>query len=182
MTAIDEAAREIAEVRFSCGRAHLVVAGITVAMQGDKCRHGEFPENILPPIPPEELERATVGGKPAKDLPIEMVRWFRGDNWTEEMLKYTAEQINRRHLAPPGERELVLLGSILKEINDRDGCRVLGLVPNGKNHWEVVDVIEPELYNLAGAGIVASGSTPMEAVVKARESLIPSQPAASGGE
>jgi hypothetical protein len=90
--------------------------------------------------------------------------------------------ILRRHLAPPGERELEFLGTILQEINDCDGCRVLGLVPNGKDCWEVVDVIEPELYDVAGVGIVASGSTPMEAVVKARESLIPSQSAASGGE
>jgi hypothetical protein len=56
------------------------------------------------------------------------------------------------------------------------------MVPNGKGRWEVVDVIEPELYDVAGVGIVAHGSTPMEAILNAKEALSSSQPAAAGEE
>ena len=84
----------LAEVKFSCGRSYLSVAGIAVAMEGDRCRDSGMPEGVLPPIPPEELEHATIGDKRAKDLPIEMVRFFRGDNWTEQMLQWAADKIN----------------------------------------------------------------------------------------
>lgn len=89
----------IAEVRFACGRHYLSVAGIAVAMEGDKCRDSEFPEEVMPPIPEEELEHAMIGDKRAKDLPIEMVRWFRGDCWTEKMLEYAAQKINAAEAA-----------------------------------------------------------------------------------
>jgi len=83
----------IATVGFSTGRYYLKVAEIIVAMEGDPFR-GELPEAVMPPISAEELEHATIGGESVKDTPIEVVRWFRGDNWTEKMLEYTAEQIN----------------------------------------------------------------------------------------
>lgn len=85
----------IAEVVYSMGRCHLMVAGFVLATEGDKCRDGSLPEEVLPPIPQEELEHATIGDKRAKDLPIKMVRWFRGDCWNEEMIRYVAEKINQ---------------------------------------------------------------------------------------
>lgn len=85
--------RNFAEVNLSCGRYYLSVAGIVVVMEGDKCR-AELPEKVSPPIPEDELENASIGGKPAKDLPIDVVRFFRGDNWTEKMLRYAARTIN----------------------------------------------------------------------------------------
>jgi hypothetical protein len=85
----------LAEVRLSCGRQHLFVAGIVLATEGDRCRDGSLPEEVLPPIPPEELGHATIGDKPARDLPVEVVRWFRGDCWTPQMLEYVASKINR---------------------------------------------------------------------------------------
>jgi hypothetical protein len=84
----------LAEVVLNTGRWHLRVAGWYLATEGDKCRDGNLPEQVLPPISPEELKRATIGGRPAKDLPIDMVRLFRGDCWTEKMLRYVADQIN----------------------------------------------------------------------------------------
>jgi hypothetical protein len=84
----------LAEVGFSCGRHYLSVAGIAVAMEGDKCRDGGMPEEVYDPIPPEELENATIGGKPVKDMPIKMVRFFRGDVWTKKMFDYVAGRIN----------------------------------------------------------------------------------------
>ena len=51
---------------------------------------------MLPPIPEEELAVVTIGDKPAKDLPISIVRWFRGDCWTKTMLEYVANEINKR--------------------------------------------------------------------------------------
>lgn len=85
----------LAEVRLSTGRQYLTVAGFILAMEGDPCRDSSnIPEDVLPPIPEAELASATIGGKPAKDLPIDMVRWFRGDNWTPEMLEYVAAKIN----------------------------------------------------------------------------------------
>ena len=83
----------IADVKCSCGRFYLEVAGIAVAMQGDNCR-ASLPEECLDPIPSEELEAASIGGKPAKDLPIEHVRFFRGERWTKESLEYVAGVIN----------------------------------------------------------------------------------------
>jgi len=88
--------KEFATVRLSYGRLHLNVAGFTLAMEGDKCRDGTLPEEVLPPIPEEELAVVTIGDKPAKDLPISIVRWFRGDCWTKTMLEYVANEINKR--------------------------------------------------------------------------------------
>lgn len=84
----------LAEVRLSCGRLYLKVAGVIVAMQGDKCRDNELPEECYDPIPPHELERATIGDKKASELPIQLVRFFRGDCWNEAMLEYVAKKIN----------------------------------------------------------------------------------------
>jgi len=85
---------DIAEVGLSCGRYYLSVAGIVLAMEGDKCRDASLPESVLSPIPQDELEYATIGGKPVKDLPIETVRFFRGDCWNKKMLDYVAKKIN----------------------------------------------------------------------------------------
>jgi len=86
---------KIAEVLFSCGRSYLSVAGIAVAMEGDKCRDSNIPESILPEIEESELASATIGGKPVKDVPIKVTRWFRGDCWTEKMMEYVADKINQ---------------------------------------------------------------------------------------
>lgn len=86
--------RIIAKVSGACGRYFLNVAGVAVAMEGDPCRDGDMPENILPPIPEEELEYATIGGQPIKDMPIDIVRFFRGDKWNKAMLEYVAGKIN----------------------------------------------------------------------------------------
>jgi hypothetical protein len=83
-----------AEVVLSMGRHHLKVGGFILGTEGDKCRDGSLPESVLPPIPPEELEEASIGGKPAKDMPIEIVRFFRGDYWTPAMMEYVAGRIN----------------------------------------------------------------------------------------
>ena len=83
----------IAKVRLTCGRLVLFVADIAIAMEGDKCRHG-LPNGIAEPIPSEELEGASIGGKPCKDLPIELVRFFRGEVWRCESLQWAAERIN----------------------------------------------------------------------------------------
>jgi hypothetical protein len=83
-----------AEVVLAMGRQHLKVGGFYLATEGHKCVDGNLPENVLPPIPPEELEHARIGDKMAKDLPIEIVRWFRGDCWTPRMLEYVAAKIN----------------------------------------------------------------------------------------
>lgn len=85
----------VAEVLLSCGRRYLLVCGFTLAMEGDKCRDGSLPEAVLPPIPEEELACATMGGKAASELPIDLVRFFRGENWTKEMLEYVCDEINR---------------------------------------------------------------------------------------
>ncbi len=90
---------EIAEVRSSCGRHYLSVAGIVVAMEGDKCRDGGLLEEAYAAIPPEELAQASIGGKPASELPIDVVRFFRGDHWSEALLQAAADQINRAHHA-----------------------------------------------------------------------------------
>ena len=86
--------KELADVRLCCGRHCLFVAGIVVAMEGDKCRSNDLPEEVLPPIPEEELANAWIGDKRAKDLPIDIVRLFRGDHWTPAMLEYVAKKIN----------------------------------------------------------------------------------------
>jgi len=85
----------LAEVRVACGRCFLSVAGIAVAMETDPCREISIPEALLEPIPQHELDNAYIGGKAAKDLPIEVVRYFRGDSWTPKMLDYVADKINK---------------------------------------------------------------------------------------
>lgn len=105
----------LAEVKFSCGRHYLSVAGIAVALEGDRCR-GKLPEEVLPPIPPEELEHATIGGKPAKDMPVDLVRFFRGDNWTEKMLRYTADRINEAARADALAAEVEALRAALEGV------------------------------------------------------------------
>lgn len=89
----------IAEVRCCCGRLVLFVAGIAVAMQGDKCRDSTIPEELLDPIPQHELETAMIGDKRASELPIHVVRFFRGDSWNEAMLEYVAKTINEARVA-----------------------------------------------------------------------------------
>jgi len=89
-----EESKKLAEVGFSTGRYFLKVAGIIVAMEGDAYRGMEIPEEFLEPIPQDELETATIGGKPVQDMPVGIVRFFRGDRWTEKMLQFTADKIN----------------------------------------------------------------------------------------
>ncbi len=86
----------LAEVRLSCGRWFLQVAGFALAMQGDRCREGKLPEEVYPPVPAEELAHAKIWGRPAAALPPDIVRFFRGTNWTKEMLEYVAAAINRK--------------------------------------------------------------------------------------
>lgn len=91
---------KLAEVGFSTGRHYLSVAGIIVAMEGDKCRDAEIPEHVLPLISEDELEHATIGGKPAKEFSRSMIRFFRGDCWTERMLHWAADKINNEQAKP----------------------------------------------------------------------------------
>ncbi len=84
----------LAEVNLSCGRYNLTVAGIVLAMEGDKCRDGDMPNEVYDPIPEEELATATIGGKPVNDMPEELVRFFRGSHWNLLMLRYAADKIN----------------------------------------------------------------------------------------
>ena len=84
----------IAEVILSMGRHHLKVGGVVLATEGDKCRDSGLPEDVLDPIPADEMESASIGGKPIKDLPIDIVRFFRGENWTPRMMEWVAAKIN----------------------------------------------------------------------------------------
>lgn len=86
--------KDLAETRVCCWRHFLFVAGVAVAMEGDPCRDGDLPEEVLLPIPADEMERATIDGKPIKDMPTDVVRVCRGDNWTPKMLDYVAAKIN----------------------------------------------------------------------------------------
>ena len=95
----------IAEVIYSMGRCHLKVAGFVLATEGDKCRDGSLPEEVLPPIPGEELATATIGGKRAIDMPIGVVRFFRGDCWNQNMIKYVADKINEHPASPSGTEQ-----------------------------------------------------------------------------
>ncbi len=63
----------IAEVLLDCGRYYLKVAGIVLAMEGDKCRDGNIPESVLP---------------------IKVIRCVRGHCWTKKMLEWAADKIN----------------------------------------------------------------------------------------
>lgn len=88
--------KPFAEVRLSCGRQYLSVGGFCLAMEGDKCRDNSLPEEVLPPIPADELERGRIGEVPIKDVPIMVVRFFRGDLWTPEMMEYVAAKLNEQ--------------------------------------------------------------------------------------
>lgn len=83
----------IAEVKSYCGRSVLCVAGIAVVMEGDACRH-DLPEHVAEPIPAAELEHAMIGDKRAKDLPLKVVRFFRGDKWGRKSLEWAATVIH----------------------------------------------------------------------------------------
>jgi hypothetical protein len=87
--------KPLAEVLLSCGRQYLSVAGIAVAVEGDKCRTSSLPDDVYDPIPAEEMETATIGGKPIKDMEPSVIRFFRTDNWTPKMLEFVAEKINQ---------------------------------------------------------------------------------------
>jgi hypothetical protein len=87
--------KDLAEVRCSCGRYFLSVAGIAVAMEGDSCREANVPEDLWGEIPTAELAQATIGSRPAAELPTDVVRFFRGGRWNEDMLRWAAETINR---------------------------------------------------------------------------------------
>lgn len=93
-------AEPLAQVLSSCGRYYLSVAGIVVAMQGDRCREGDMPDEVYDPIPEEELASATIGGKPVRDMEPKVVRFFRGDNWNLLMLRYAADRINETAARP----------------------------------------------------------------------------------
>jgi hypothetical protein len=82
-----------AEVGFSTGRYFLSVAGVIVAAEGDKCRD-ILPESVCEPIPEDELDRAWIGGERAKDVPLHIVRFFRGDSWRKKSLQWAADRIN----------------------------------------------------------------------------------------
>lgn len=97
---------KIAEVGLACGRHYLSVAGITVAMEGDKCRDGELPEEVYEPIPEAELATATIGGKPIWDMDPKVIRFFRGDYWTPRMLQCVADRINRAASGIPETEEV----------------------------------------------------------------------------
>lgn len=84
----------LAHVGLACGRLVLFIADIPVAMEGDTCR-AILPEEVTETIAPEELARATIGGKSCKDLPIRLVRFFRGDNWHSKSLEWAADEINQ---------------------------------------------------------------------------------------
>ncbi len=81
----------IAEVKLFCGRYHLSIAGITLAMEGDVCR-AILPEDYS--ISGEELVHAHIGSVPVSELPTDVARFFHGCNWTKKMLIYVADKIN----------------------------------------------------------------------------------------
>ena len=89
---------ELAKVYCSCGRYCLEVARVVVAMEGDKCRT-MLPESCLDPIPADELATASIGGQPCSEMPIENVRFFRPEPWTERMLRHVAKEINDKATA-----------------------------------------------------------------------------------
>lgn len=83
----------LAEVKFSCGTTYLSVAGVALAVEGSKC-WAMLLEEAYDSIPDSELASATIGGKPISELPRDVVRFFKPDNWTEKMLEYVAKKIN----------------------------------------------------------------------------------------
>lgn len=89
----------LAEVNLCCGRLVLFVGGIAIAMEGDKCRQ-LLPVSVYGPIPDSELETATIGGESIKDMPLDVVQFFRGGCWDKKSLEWAASKIN----AYPGIR------------------------------------------------------------------------------
>lgn len=89
-----EPLKPLAVVGFTCGRHYLDVAGIAVAMEGDMCRQ-LLPSDVAEPIPEDELKLATIGGKPCSELPLDLVRTFRGERWTPKSLQWAAGTINQ---------------------------------------------------------------------------------------
>jgi len=73
---------DIARIGLSCGRLYLEVSSIIVAMEGDVCRDSTIPEKYRTPV-------IKIDGKP-----IELVRYFGGSAWNEEMLEYVRDKIN----------------------------------------------------------------------------------------
>ena len=90
--------KPVAQVGFSCGRHYLEVGGVVVAMEGDACRQ-MLPSEVATEIPQEELEGACIGERRAIDLPIDVVRFFRGDQWAEKSLRWAADTINSAALS-----------------------------------------------------------------------------------
>lgn len=84
---------KLASVESSYGGYYLDIAGIVVAMEGDDCRH-MLPEEAAKEIPKEELERAMIGDKKASELPLDIVRFFRGQKWDFKSLSWAAKKIN----------------------------------------------------------------------------------------
>jgi hypothetical protein len=70
----------LAEVLLSTGRYYLSVGGFALAMEGDACRDGDFPDELYDAIPEEERLTATI----------------RGSLWNKGMLTFVAERINER--------------------------------------------------------------------------------------
>lgn len=107
----------IAEVKFSTGRHYLSVAGIAVAVEGDKCRD-TLPEEVSEPIPEDELNNAWIGDKRAKDLPLDIVRWFRGERWRPESLRWAADRINAVAAGMERPYKYKILGHWLRKITN----------------------------------------------------------------
>lgn len=87
---------EVATVGLSCGRYYLEIAGIAVAVEGDACRH-MLPEEAAEEISQDELDRASIGDKKASELPLDVVRFFRGQAWDGKSLRWAAKKINADH-------------------------------------------------------------------------------------
>lgn len=81
------------DVVSTCGRYILMVNGLALAMEGDPCRCF-LPEEILDPIPEDEMKSTSIGGVAISEMPIDVVRMFRPSRWTKKMLDYVAEKIN----------------------------------------------------------------------------------------
>lgn len=91
---VSDDAEPLAEVRLACGRQYLSVAGVAVAMEGDPMRDADLPEEAYEPIPADELDRATIGGKPVKGMDPRVIRSFRRDVWSPRTLDFVAKRIN----------------------------------------------------------------------------------------
>jgi hypothetical protein len=72
----------------------LRVCGLSLTSTSSPCRDSSVPEEYREKIPEEELSVAVVGGSPAKDLPRDVVRFFRPENWTESGLLWATLTMN----------------------------------------------------------------------------------------